>query len=70
MLPATIRDPRGDDNKSATDNDDETDNEPGHQKQQEQPSFEHLPPKLPDGYEPTDKDVICGRARENFHHGM
>lgn len=25
--------------------------------------------KLPLSFVPTDKDVICGRARENFHHG-
>ena len=24
---------------------------------------------LPLGFTPTDKDIICGRARENFHHG-
>ena len=24
---------------------------------------------LPLGFNPTDRDVICGRARENFHHG-
>jgi len=24
---------------------------------------------LPDSFEPGNKDVICGRARENFHHG-
>jgi hypothetical protein len=24
---------------------------------------------LPETFVPTNKDVICGRARENFHHG-
>lgn len=24
---------------------------------------------LPDDFVPSDSDVICGRARENFHHG-
>jgi hypothetical protein len=24
---------------------------------------------LPTSFVPTDMDVICGRARENFHHG-
>ena len=24
---------------------------------------------LPLGFTPTNRDIICGRARENFHHG-
>ena len=24
---------------------------------------------LPESFIPTNRDVICGRARENFHHG-
>ena len=24
---------------------------------------------LPIGFKPSEKDIICGRARENFHHG-
>jgi len=24
---------------------------------------------LPVDFEPSEKDIICGRARENFHHG-
>jgi hypothetical protein len=27
------------------------------------------PVLLPLGFTPTNRDVICGRARENFHHG-
>jgi hypothetical protein len=27
------------------------------------------PALLPPDFQPSNRDVICGRARENFHHG-
>ena len=31
---------------------------------------ENLKAALAEDFVPSDNDVICGRARENFHHGM